>query len=97
MNFYKHSMPNNNDKECVNTVKEVALDLNYEIEEKKYPFKWGEDFGFFTSKFKGCMFGIGVGENYPALHNSDYDFPDESIEQGINMFYGIAQKINTQS
>jgi amidohydrolase len=95
--FLQTFYANNNDKECVNTVKEVALDLNYEIEEKKYPFKWGEDFGFFTSKFKGCMFGIGVGENYPALHNSDYDFPDESIEQGINMFYGIAQKINTQS
>ncbi len=92
--FLQTFYANNNDKESVNIVKEVAEEMHYEMEEKKYPFKWGEDFGFFTSKFKGCMFGIGAGENYPALHNADYDFPDELIERGIRMFFGIAKKIN---
>ncbi len=84
---------NNNSKEANDFVKQSALELNYAIEEKKQPFKWGEDFGFFTSKYKGCMFGIGAGEDHPALHNPDYDFPDEIIETGVNMFYQITQQI----
>ena len=39
------------------------------------------------------MFGIGAGENHPALHNPDYDFPDEIIETGVSMFYGITKLV----
>jgi hypothetical protein len=39
------------------------------------------------------MFGIGSGLDSPALHNPDYDFPDEQIPVGILMFYHIAKKI----
>ena len=46
-------------------------------------------FGLFTQKFKGAMFGLGSGEDCPALHNPDYDFPDEIIETGIAMFKEI--------
>ncbi|MFT6867028.1 MAG: amidohydrolase [Cyclobacteriaceae bacterium] len=56
---------------------------------RPYPFKWGEDFGLFTEKYKGAMFGIGSGEQCPALHNPDYDFPDALLTTGINMFYSI--------
>jgi len=91
--FVQTFFANNNNKEAVGFVKHVAAELNYQVEERKYPFKWGEDFGFFTSKFKGCMFGIGAGENHPALHNPDYDFPDEIIETGVSMFYGITKLV----
>ena len=39
------------------------------------------------------MFGLGAGINTPALHNSDYDFPDEIIETGITMFKSIISNI----
>ena len=32
------------------------------------------------------MFGLGAGKTTPALHHADYDFPDELIPTGINMF-----------
>ena len=92
--FLQKFYANNNDTQSVNIVRDVAKKLQYEIIENKFPFKWGEDFGFFTLKFKGCMFGIGAGENYSALHNADYDFPDDLIDQGISIFYDIAKKIN---
>ena len=38
------------------------------------------------------MFGLGSGEETPALHNPDYDFPDEIIETGIAMFREIILK-----
>jgi metal-dependent amidase/aminoacylase/carboxypeptidase family protein len=57
-----------------------------------YPFKWGEDFGLFTQKYKGAMFGLGAGMKTPALHNPDYDFPDEITTTGIQQFYTILKE-----
>ncbi|OCW58837.1 amidohydrolase [Hoeflea olei] len=50
------------------------------------PFRWGEDFGELTAHHEGAMFGLGAGLDRPALHNPDYDFPDELIETGIALF-----------
>lgn len=58
-----------------------------------YPFPWSEDFGCFTSRFKGAMFGIGAGETHPPLHHPDYEFPDELIEPGIEMFRQIIRQL----
>jgi metal-dependent amidase/aminoacylase/carboxypeptidase family protein len=40
------------------------------------------DSGIFTSRFPCCMFGLGAGEDTPALHSPDYDFPDAIVESG---------------
>ena len=39
------------------------------------------------------MFGIGAGINTPALHNPDYDFPDEIIATGVAIFHKISKQI----
>ncbi len=83
---------NDNDEEAFATIRESADELGLSFEERSTPFKWGEDFGLFTRKYQGAMFGIGAGENTPALHNPDYDFPDEITETGINMFTTIIKK-----
>lgn len=85
---------NMNHPKAVEIIRDVAHKNHYKITERSYPFKWGEDFGLFTQKFKGAMFGIGAGIDKPALHNPDYDFPDEILPTGINMFYNIIKKIN---
>lgn len=84
---------NINEHEITELVRRSADQNKLHKTEKTYPFKWGEDFGLFTSRFKGCMFGIGSGENCPALHNPDYDFPDELILSGSNMFIGIIHEL----
>lgn len=58
----------------------------------RYPFKWGEDFGVFTQRYEGAMFGLGAGMETPALHNPDYDFPDDLIERGVRIFLSILQQ-----
>ena len=83
-----------NDDVCLGYVEESARKNNLEIETMKHPFKWSEDFGYFSQQYKSCLFGLGSGLSQPTLHNPDYDFPDEIIESGINMFYSIYQKIN---
>lgn len=74
-------------------IRDVANQEGLDMVEKEDPFKWGEDFGRFTQKYKGAMFGLGSGEDTPALHNPDYDFPDELLETGICMFTGLGEKI----
>jgi amidohydrolase len=83
---------NQNDPKAVSLIRSIAKEQGFPLEERSTPFKWGEDFGLFTEKYKGAMFGIGSGEESPALHNPDYDFPDEIIPTGIKMFTGLIQR-----
>ncbi len=83
-----------NDKECVELIQESARENQLAIETISKPFKWSEDFGYYTEKYKGGFFGLGAGINQPALHNPNYNFPDEIIKTGINMFFSIYHKIN---
>jgi amidohydrolase len=80
---------NQNDPVAVSMTKVACQELDLPCEERATPFKWGEDFGLFTEKYRGAMFGIGSGENHPALHNPDYDFPDEIIPTGVGVFLSL--------
>ncbi|TNE53893.1 MAG: amidohydrolase [Bacteroidetes bacterium] len=92
----QHFSANQNDSEAVDLIFKAAKNNNLSLLHRPFPFKWGEDFGLFTQHFKGAMFGLGAGENSPALHNPDYDFPDQILDSGINMFYQIASEILQQ-
>lgn len=83
-----------NNNECLGYVKESARQNNLEVETIEFPFKWSEDFGYYSQHYKSCLFGLGSGISQPPLHNPDYDFPDEIIESGINIFYSIYKQIN---
>lgn len=82
-----------NDPEAVDILRLAASCAALEILEKDHAFSWGEDFGIFTQKFRGAMFGIGAGENHAALHNPDYDFPDELLDSGMRMFSEVIKLI----
>ena len=85
-----------NDEFCTEVITEAAKTYDYDIINKSAPFKFGEDFGWFSERYKAAMFGIGAGIESPALHQANYDFPDEIIETGMNMFKGIIDKILSQ-
>ncbi|NLL28191.1 MAG: amidohydrolase [Bacteroidales bacterium] len=80
-----------NNSNSVKRIINAANNCNLKYIEKEEPFSWGEDFGFFTQKYRGALFGIGAGTDTPALHSSNYDFPDELIENGAKMLYFIAK------
>lgn len=80
-----------NDPVANDVVRKAVSRCGLKMMETSQPFKWGEDFGYFTSRFRGCMFGLGAGPDHPALHNPDYDFPDELIETGAILFHSIAK------
>ena len=49
----------------------------------------GDDFGFISRKIPSLYFHLGVGENYPSLHNPAYNFNDEILEIGMLMMCGL--------
>lgn len=81
------------DASCNEIVQKVASANGKQVVRKETPFAWSEDFGRFTSRYKGAIFGVGAGENHPQLHSTMYDFPDEIIATGISMFAGIIEEI----
>lgn len=83
-----------NHPDCIDMVAQSAKTSKLEIEYLQNPYKWSEDFSYYTQKYKGCFFGLGAGLNQPQLHNPEFDFPDEIIETGINVFYNVYKAIN---
>lgn len=83
-----------NNNPCVELLEQVSGDLGISREFLTQPFRWSEDFAYFTKKYPGALFGLGSGIDQPQLHHPDFDFPDDILETGINIFYGIVQKIN---
>ena len=82
-----------NDKASNEYVRQAAQENKYMLIERNYPFKFGEDFGWYSRSYKTAMFGLGAGLSTPALHNADYDFPDEIISTGFSMFKSIILNI----
>ena len=82
-----------NDPEAVKVIAEAAKMNEFSVITKVEPFRWSEDFGRFTQKYKGAMFGLGAGKEHPPLHSEVYEFPDDIIATGIKIFWGIVQQI----
>jgi len=84
-----------NNPELDKSVMEICKELDFARSYIEKPFKWSEDFGHFCEKFPAYYFGIGAGKNRSALHNTDYDFPDEIIPTGRKMLIGLINKMTS--
>ncbi|MCD4848226.1 MAG: amidohydrolase [Candidatus Aegiribacteria sp.] len=80
-----------NSENTVDLVRTAAEYLGLEIIQPDKPFPWSEDFGHFTMSYPGTLFGIGAGIHSSALHSPEYDFPDELITTGVNVFRQIIE------
>lgn len=92
VDFTEKFLPTINNNKAVKIIEKAARKNNFNLTKLREPFRWSEDFGVFTKKYKGAFFGIGAGIKHPDLHSEDYDFPDEIIETGIKMFYKIIKE-----
>ena len=38
------------------------------------------------------MIGLGAGEEHPALHHADYDFPDALLSAGVRLLEELVRR-----
>jgi len=75
------------------TVVTAARKNGFKLREQAVPFRFGEDFGWLSREYKVAMFGLGVGEDCPALHDDQYDFPEEVLPVGVGMFASLIDEV----
>ncbi|NWQ43619.1 amidohydrolase [Bacillus sp. EB106-08-02-XG196] len=80
-----------NHKESSDKIRQVARAKGMQLLEMKEALRGSEDYGHYTKLTKGSYFYMGNGENYPQVHTYEYDFRDELIETGVELFKGLAE------
>lgn len=71
-----------------------ALDtLNIAHDDSGLPMRASEDFGRFGQHAKSAMLFLGAGTDHAALHNPDYDFPDDLLPLGAQIFHRVARDL----
>lgn len=90
-NFSEHEAfaATNSDPNCVRVIEHAAQNLELKLGHLAEPFRWSEDFGRFGAVCPIGFFGLGSGTDQPALHNPEFDFPDDILETGMTMFWEI--------
>ena len=80
----------NSDK-LTDIVEKSAQELRLSVNKINTPFPWSEDFGRFGVLCPVCLFGLGCGLEHEPLHSPIYDFEDEIIDTGIDVFEKIVE------
>jgi len=93
IDWFEYFPATHNDHECNEYIKKAVDLLNLKVQHRPQPFRFGEDFGWFSSAYKTAMFGIGSGIDSPALHHANYDFPDAIIKTGIAMYTSLIENL----
>ncbi len=83
-----------NDPDLVNLLVETAKEDQLDVRILEKPFSWGEDFGYYTVRYKGIYFGIGAGTQTAQLHSKEYNFPDEIILPSIEFLFKFYLKLS---
>ncbi len=82
-----------NDNALTQMIRQSAGELGLPLSNLEEPMRFSEDFGEFGKICPSVMFFLGAGVDHPALHNPDYDFPDELIPTGASMFHRTAMRL----
>ena len=82
-----------NDPEAVIVACRAMQDLGIPFGEKGVPMRASEDFGAFGWGAKAAMLCLGPGEQHVALHQPEYDFPDDLIPVGARIFERILRNL----
>ncbi|WP_412504283.1 amidohydrolase [Roseovarius sp. SYSU LYC5161] len=80
-----------NDPEATRILARALDRLGLPHDSTGLPMRASEDFGLFGTHAHAAMLFLGAGTDHPALHNPDYDFPDELIAPGIRIFWQVTR------
>lgn len=81
-----------NAPEAVDHLEAALQSEGIRFHEGNLPMRASEDFGRLRAVCPSAMFFLGAGENHPALHNPDYDYPDDLTAIGARIFMAVIRK-----
>ena len=87
---------NVNDPDVTERVRRAAERCGHDIITPEVGMRAGEDFGLFTERFPCCLVLLGAGEEHLPIHNAGYDFPDELIATGVELFEQIVRQAEAE-
>lgn len=73
--------------------KKAAESIGLHVEDLGDAFRWSEDFAHFDKLCPIFLMGLGSGENQPALHAPNFDFPDDLIPLGAALYHELYKAI----
>ncbi len=91
--IHDHFAASINDAEAYDVAVNALNAIGVPHGEESLPMRASEDFGVFGWNAKAAMLCLGPGEDHAALHNPDYDFPDDLIPIGSAIFERIARDL----
>ena len=77
------------DSRCVKKVRRAAELLSRKVIDMPEAIRASEDFGWYVKQVPGAIFYVGNGEDYPAVHTTDYDFNDRILSAAVDIFREI--------
>jgi len=90
---HDHFAASVNDPDAYDVAIKALNTLGVPHGQESVPMRASEDFGVFGWGAKAAMLCLGPGEDHAALHNPDYDFPDDLIPIGSAIFERIARDL----
>jgi amidohydrolase len=82
-----------NDASLVDVLEAVSERSSIPLRRSEKPFRWSEDFGHFRRVCPTLLFGLGIGEDAPGLHQPDHAVPDALIPVGSLLWSRLTQAI----
>ena len=93
--FVRGYPPTVNDEALVEIVRHCAAQVVGEVNVfEPEPIMAGDDISYFLEKVPGFFFFLGAGrENSVPLHNSRFDFNEEVLPKGVEMYLRLASEL----
>ena len=84
-----------NTPELTQTVKRIAEEKRYPVEEDLVGTKGSDDFVHIAkmARLGATFFDLGSGLDHAPLHRPDYDFDDSLIESGVDLMSAVCRHI----
>lgn len=82
-----------NAPELVQLAEQACQQQGINVARLPLPNRWSEDFAHYTRLCPSLLLGLGAGEEQPALHTPEYDFPDALIAHGVAAMEAIARQL----
>ena len=78
-----------NDANLTDLIEKLAAENGKQVVEINKPNRWSDGFAQFTVRGPAILIGLGLGEETPHLSTSEFDFPDEALQHGVDIYNAI--------